>query len=177
MTPPSGSNTTEEIITPIVTNLLAPAGIVVINVRQLLDSSSRMRLQKWVIEFRVSKTFDLMEVTRNKKVLFDNGSANMHYCQDFCDAHEICKECLGSKIPINVRDRDIYCYCRKTKKDIGTPEARQSTKKARKAGFESRMARANAARPSTSQTTAAAAPRSSPAPSIATGVARMNTTG
>jgi hypothetical protein len=46
VTPPSGSNVTEETITPVLTNLLAPAGIVVVNVRQLLDATSRMRLQK-----------------------------------------------------------------------------------------------------------------------------------
>jgi hypothetical protein len=178
VTPPGGSNATEETIKPILTNLLAPAGIVVVNVRQLLDSNSRMSLQKWVIEFRAAKTFDLPEVTRIKKVPFDNGNANLHYCQDFCDAHEICKQCLGSKVHVNVRDRDIYCLCRKFKKDIGTPEARQTSKKAKSSAFASRMARANGPRPSTSQTTPAAAPRATPAlpDSVAAAAARMNTT-
>jgi hypothetical protein len=119
-----------------------------------------------------------MEVTRNKKVFFDNGSANMHYCHDFCDAHQICKQCLGSTVPVNTRDRDIYCICRKFKKDIGTPEARMTGRKANKAGFESRMARTNAGRNPTSPAAPPlrVATASAAGAELAAGINRMNTT-
>jgi hypothetical protein len=178
MTPPSGSNMTKETITPIVTNLLAPAGVIVVNVRHLLDSSSRMRLQKWVIEFRVSKAFDLSEVTRNKKVHFETGNAIIHYGKDFCNAHQICGDCLGSLVPANTRDRDVYCICRKFKKEIGSPEARETNKKSNKIGFEARMRRSVAAHKPAPQ--AAPPPQvataSAPGAALAAGISRMNTT-
>jgi hypothetical protein len=161
---------TEEIVTRNVTNTLTPIGIEVINVRQLLDSDSRMSLSKWTVEFRIHASFTLMGVSRNRKVLFDNGGAQLHYHGDFCEAHSLCKKCLGSLIPVNTRDMDIYCFCSKYKRSIGTPEDRVLSKKAKVTGFASRMGRAHPPRASTAQAPA-------PSAAIGSGVARMNTIG